>query len=238
MGLLARGRPRGIVTYSSIHSPQLAIVAACGHRAKLPTEILVGGRARTPYLDLAASLGAKIARQRCARHSALLGEARRRQRRNGFLLVHMGMVDPADLTAQVLLGSRQVRNIPAQARCVVATCGSGLTAASISIGIARYHKRVSTIYLIGTGTSRLAFVSEVAGRIAVARGLPSSSLPMLRYISLPEVSSFRYEQRRPFTMAGIDLHPQYEAKAFRWASENLPLPRKQTLFWITGADHV
>jgi 1-aminocyclopropane-1-carboxylate deaminase/D-cysteine desulfhydrase-like pyridoxal-dependent ACC family enzyme len=233
LNLIRRHAPTGLVSYASIHSPQLVHVAACGRSLRLPVVLHVGGLRTTPGILEAMRLGARVVRHACARHPTL-HRAAVKSSTDGDLLIPHGMIGTDDLVAQVDIGSWQVKNVPHEAECLVIPCGSGLSSLAVLFGIARFSKPVRRIWVITTGYSRLSFIRLHLRNLLKEKYPDRSQLPPITEVELGRVTSFRYERPASFEYGGIRFHPLYEAKAFRWAIQNLELKPRRTLFWIVG----
>ena len=145
------------------------------------------------------------------------------------------MINVPDLPVQLELASRQAENIPDQVREIVMPCGSGLSAVGVLVGIARFAKPVDRVWLITTGYPRIAFVRSKLRAALAQRYAPAAHPKRVSEILLAREVPFRYERPEPFAYGDINFHPLYEAKAFRWALENLNLKPKRTLLWIVGS---
>src|SRR5215472_4696550 len=67
--ILEGAEPTRLITASSIHSPQIPIVAYLANHTKIPCTVLVGGKRDTQSLILARRFGAEILRCRTGRHT-------------------------------------------------------------------------------------------------------------------------------------------------------------------------
>lgn len=223
----------GLVTYCSIHSPQAPITAAVARHYGLPCTILYGGTskaglARERMPRLALYYGAEIIiAAATGRHNVLKAKADALAQERGRFVVQYGI--NLDEYGDVLLGavSEQVQNIPEELDDLYITCGSGITASGVIIGIERYGKRVGHIHLVATAFDRQSKVNATLRRFGVERDFI--------YHDMFHTKGFAYEKREPLSIRGVHLHPQYEAKTVRYIAEHR-LNTRNSLVWIVGAE--
>lgn len=107
------------------------------------------------------------------------------------------------------------------------TCGSGITASGVIIGVEKYGKNVRNIHLISTAFDRQGKVKATLRRFGVTREFI--------YHDLFHTPGFVYEKQQKLRVGGVKLHPQYEAKTMKYVLEH-DLNRDNALFWIVGAE--
>ena len=107
------------------------------------------------------------------------------------------------------------------------SCGSGITATGVMIGLHRYGKRVKRMHLVATAPDRRGFIHETLKKYGADREF--------EYHDLFHSPGFVYEKSAAATWGGIRLHPHYEAKTMQWFRSSGIAP-ESTLFWITGAE--
>jgi hypothetical protein len=115
---------------------------------------------------------------------------------------------------------------------IILTCGSGITAVDVVYGILKFARWVRELVLVSTGFDRRDYILKCVRRLED----PAIDVPLNRlvtYVSLRDVTSFRYEAKCPTIHGAIELHPLYEGKTFQWAA-NAGLLDPCALFWITG----
>ena len=130
---------------------------------------------------------------------------------------------------EVLLGAvaEQTQNIPDELDDLYITCGSGITASGVIVGLERYGKNVEQIHLISTAFDRQEKVKATLRRYGVTREFI--------YHDLFHTPGFVYERQQKMRIGGVKLHPQYEAKSMKYLLEH-DLNRDNALFWIVGAE--
>lgn len=121
----------------------------------------------------------------------------------------------------------QTENLPDDIENLVMTCGSGITATGVMIGLHRYGKRVKRMHLVATAPDRRGFIHETLKKYGADREF--------EYHDLFHSPGFVYEKSAAATWGGIRLHPHYEAKTMQWFRSSGIAP-ESTLFWITGAE--
>ena len=122
--------------------------------------------------------------------------------------------------------SRQVENIPDELDNLIIVCGSGITSIGVMLGLARYNKSVKRVWLVATAPSREKKINAALQAGGAARAYNT--------VDLFHEKGFKYEQGLLAQIDGIQLHPNYEAKAYAWLRENIP-PEEKTLLWIVGS---
>lgn len=223
----------GIITYCSIHSPQGPITAATARHFRLPCVVAYGGASRVSLATgsmprLAMSYGARVeVLAKSGRHNVLKAKAEELARRTGMFVVQYGI--NLDDYGEVLLGAvaEQTQNIPDGLDDLYITCGSGITASGVIVGLERYGKNVERIHLISTAFDRQEKVKATLQRYGVAREFI--------YHDLFHTPGFVYERQQKMRIGGVKLHPQYEAKSMKYLLEH-DLSRDNALFWIVGAE--
>ena len=235
MTVLRDCRSPGVITAASIHSPQIPLVAGAAYYLGLPCVAVVGGRTMTKELRIANELGADIRRVVSGRHRALYAEVSRINVGLGYHVIPYGIAPATRLREFFITQSKQVENLPDELDALVVTCGSGVSAAAILVGLWRFSKSVSTLILVATGPSRLKRMSQFLQSVSpdAKKFLDSTEV---RCVDLFREPRFRYEQRVSFEFCGVELHPRYEAKAFRHIVEKTNYICGRTLFWVIGGD--
>lgn len=230
----------GLITATSILSPQAVIVAAVAKSKGVPCTIMYGGTtverlAKLDYPRLCFQLGADVKIVAATgRTSAITAQAAELARRTGRQLIRYGFDMRGNIDCFLGSVAEQVQNIPERLDNIVVTCGSAITLVGILFGLSLYGKKVANVYAIGVAPNREAKIKEYA-RLIAESGHKSDITAPLRYIdAFRFYKGFKYENRVTSYYHGITFHPRYEAKAFRWL-QNTRL-HGDTLFWITGSE--
>lgn len=223
----------GVITYCSIHSPQGPITAAAAKHFRLPCIVAYGGASDISIATgsmprLAMSYGANVkVIAKSGRHNVLKAKAEALAKAKGMFVVQYGI--NLDDYGEILLSAvaEQVQNIPDELDDLYITCGSGITASGVIVGIERYEKKVKNIHLIATAFDRQEKVKATLRRFGVSRDFI--------YHDLFHTPSFVYEKQQKLRIGGVKLHPQYEAKTMKYLLEH-KLNTRNALFWIVGAE--
>lgn len=221
----------GVISCCSIHSPQAPITAAAALAFGKRCKILYGGTSRAKLLEspmprLCLKYGATVLlATRSGRHNVLYAKAKELKGPEDFI-VQYGI--NLSWHSDVLLGAvaAQVENIPDEIENLVMTCGSGITASGVMIGLNRYGKKVRNVHLVATAPDR----RESIHRTLREHGADRDFI----YHDLFHTEGFAYEKPATAVWGGITLHPNYEAKTMQWFVKS-GLDPGSTLFWIVGA---
>lgn len=219
----------GVVTYCSINSPQAPITAAVAQHFGLPCIVAYGGTSKEVLMKsdmakLVMHYGAKIViAARTGRHNVLHAAADKIAKEKNYFLVQYGinLTEHEDVLLQAV--ARQVENIP-DVKNLVMVCGSGITATGVMIGLHQYGKNVEKVHLVATAPDRREFIHGMLKKHGADRDF--------EYCDVNN-NGLMYDKPCHAVYRGIELHPNYEAKAMRWLMKS-GLDEKETLFWITG----
>lgn len=230
----------GILSGSSINSPQSPMVAALCQHFGLKCTILYGGTNETSLKEksmpqLVKHFGATIKIVRSGRANVLHAEAKKLKTDKDFIVAYgMNSQDPKCFTAFYETTANQVQNIPDELEALVITCGSGITSAGVIYGIKKYNKKVNRIILIGNAPNRVSKVKDRLDILSLNTGV-NCWTRRFEYIDLFKDIPYdtRYEDVR---WGDIEFHPHYEAKAFTWFKENMLNTTGEKLFWIVGKE--
>ena len=224
---------KSLLTYCSIHSPQAPITAAVARANGMPCRIVYGGTTREsvaalPMPRLAMKYGASIVlAARSGRHSILHARAKELAAQENSFIVQYGINIIGYGDTLLTAVAAQTENLPDDIENLVMTCGSGITATGVMIGLHRYGKRVKRMHLVATAPDRRGFIHETLKKYGADREF--------EYHDLFHSPGFVYEKSAVATWGGIRLHPHYEAKTMQWFRSSGIAP-ESTLFWITGAE--
>lgn len=224
---------KGVITYCSLHSPQGPITAAAAKHYGLPCIVAYGGASEMSVATgsmprLAMSYGASVqVIAKSGRHNVLKKRAEALAEARGLFVVQYGI--NLDDYGEVLLSAvaEQVQNIPDGLDDLYITCGSGITASGVIVGIEWYGKAVKNIHLISTAYDRREKVRATLQRYGAERPF--------QYHDLFHTPGFVYEKQQKMRVGGVKLHPQYEAKSMKYLVDH-GLNTNNALFWIVGAE--
>ena len=227
--LLDKVNPKGVVTYCSIGSPQAPITAAVAKSRGIPCIVVYGGTTPKSLMEaemprLVLHYGAKIViGAKTGRHNVLHAAAKQIADEKGWFLVQYGinLKDYGDVLIEAV--ARQTANLP-DCENLVAVCGSGITASGILVGLHMNRINVENVHLVATAPDRREFINELTSHYGATRGVI--------YHSLYHSDGFSYDKQVKEKIGGILLHPNYEAKAYRWYRTS---GIGECVFWITGA---
>jgi 1-aminocyclopropane-1-carboxylate deaminase/D-cysteine desulfhydrase-like pyridoxal-dependent ACC family enzyme len=231
-----------VFTGCSVHSPQGPIVASIASQFGLECLLYVGGKdvesaSRHPMVALARKFGAKIVCCNSGRHSVLYHRINKDRESMSGMVVEYGVNLERNYKALVESTASQVQNIPPKVDRIVMTCGSGVSATGVIVGISMFEKEVGELVLVGTAPHRL---EKIKGRLSSLEKITGKKYRAdnIKYVDMFSDPGFSYEREEPASIEGVILHPNYEAKVFAKYQKLLKskaLPEAQTLFWIVGA---
>lgn len=235
----------GIITGTSIVSPQGVIVSATARFLNVPCKIIYGGTTierikNEKYPREAARLGAKvIIGSKCPRTAVLNSIAQKEAEKDGSFVIRYGFDLRNNLDCFVQSVAEQVKNIPDELENLVIVVGSSITLIGVLYGISIYGKKVKNVWGVGCAPNRLEKIKQYAQIIYEEKHV-SIPLNILRYVDcFGQYKGFKYENTYIEQYMGIRFHPRYEAKAFLWMKNALkPRRDRKTLFWINGKDIV
>lgn len=230
----------GLITGTSIYSPQAVIVASVAKDIKKPCKIYYGGTnkdklSQNKYAVLCCQLGADVdVVSKMAYTSVLNNKAQLFANESGFYNVRYGFDLIDNLDVFIHSTAWQVGNLPDDISKIIITVGSSITLIGVLYGIAIHNKEIQEVYAIGVAPNRIGQIERYAHEIYFETGV---LLPIdrIKYIDAFNMyKGFKYENTKNEEYCGIKFHPRYEAKTFSWLKEqNLG---EGTLMWITGND--
>lgn len=230
--LASSGGVHRLLTYCSIHSPQAPITAAVARSRGLSCTIVYGGTTaqtlkKLPMPKLSMKYGAHInIAARSGRHNVLYNRTKELATVNDFIVQYgINIIGHGEILLDAV--SSQTINLPDNIENLVMTCGSGITASGVIIGINKYGKNIKNVHLVATAPDRKNFIAETCKKYGAERHL--------EYHDLFNTKGFTYENGKSLNWGGIRLHPHYEAKTMRWLLGS-GLDLSKTLFWIVGAE--
>lgn len=235
----------GLITGTSILSPQGVIVAATARHLHVPCKVIYGGTtieriSKEKYPKEVVRLGGKvIIGSKCPRTAVLNSIAKKESEKDGSFLIKYGFDLRNNLDCFVQSVAEQAQNIPDDVTDIVIVVGSSITLIGLLYGIAIYGKKIKTIWGVGCAPNRMDKIKHYADIIREEKNI-ILPLGIIKYIDAFSIyKGFKYENTYEEEYCGIKFHPRYEAKAWLWTRKQLkPKPDRKTLFWINGQDIV
>ena len=96
----------------------------------------------------------------------------------------------------------------------------------------KFNKKVNKIYLVDTAPNR---------KDKIMKNLEKYDIDIndfnIEIVDIYNRRNFSYEKEIKVVYKGIDMHPQYEAKAFSWLyhESGIDIHNNRNLFWIIGS---
>ena len=227
----------GVVTATSVHSPQGAIIAKVAQEHGLECIVAVGGtKPETLFnhhlMRLTKSYGAEV-RNVAGHGMTSVIDARIKDTiitETGYKLIKFAISLESNPEAIFDGVTEQVQNIPDDLDNLIVPVGSGIQFTGIIRGLQKYNKKVKRV--IG-----VAFVDR--------RKTMEGYLDAFRYENFPsEVIQFpeyelyltKHAYSKPIweKVGGEYMDIIYEGKAHEWMRENIDTQKEKTLFWIIG----
>jgi 1-aminocyclopropane-1-carboxylate deaminase/D-cysteine desulfhydrase-like pyridoxal-dependent ACC family enzyme len=228
----------GVVTASSVHSPQSAIIAKVAQEHGFKCVVAVGGtKPETLYnhhiMRLTKFYGADI--QIVAGHGMTTaidaGAKKKVISKTGYKLIKFAISLESNPEAIFDGVTDQVANIPDELDNLVIPVGSGIQFAGIIRGLQKYNKKVKRI--IGVAfCDRTKAINEHLDRFKYSNfpeevvDFPKYELHLTKY---PYSKSIWEKIDNDFMLDDI-----YEGKAHLWMRENIDTKNEKTLFWVVG----
>lgn len=228
----------GIITGTSVVSPQSAICSSVARGFGFPCTIMYGGTnekslEKHKYPMIAKQNGANIIiGSKLGYTSAVQARASEYAKENNMFEIKYGFDLMGNLDAFIESVANQVENIPEVDNLVI-TVGSAITLIGVLYGISIYNKNIKNVYAYAIAPNRLEKIQKYRDLIYFEQGVV---LPIdrIRYIDYFSEVGYNYNQSIRESIGNIALHPKYEAKTYHWLKKN-PL-NGSTLFWIVGGD--
>lgn len=225
----------GVVTGSSVHSPQAPIIAAVAQDFGFKCVIGVGST--TPkiidthhMMRLSRHYGADIEIVSVLGHSpAVSGGIKRKViDKKGYMLIKFGnsvATNPESIFDSV---ANQVENIPDKLDNLVIAVGSGIQFAGIIKGIEKFKKKIKRIIGV-TFLDRRKKIDEYLNQFS------NLELGVKNYQDY-EMYKTPYPYSKPIweDVGNGFIDDIYEGKAHKWMRENIDTTKEKTLFWIIG----
>lgn len=142
---------------------------------KYPFVVSTKGRliADPEYLDLLAQcncvLQISMVCSKYDRHSILHARAKELAAQENSFIVQYGINIIGYGDTLLTAVAAQTENLPDDIENLVMTCGSGITATGVMIGLHRYGKRVKRMHLVATAPDRRGFIHETLKKYGADR---------------------------------------------------------------------
>jgi 1-aminocyclopropane-1-carboxylate deaminase/D-cysteine desulfhydrase-like pyridoxal-dependent ACC family enzyme len=225
-----------LATAASVHSPQGVIVAAVAKKFGLPCIVAYGGLLSPkaamkahPVLQRAHELGARVINVSKLAYSGVLYSCMdtwAKRRKMPLFVVRFGYAAQEAGSPVIDVVARQVKNLPRKVNTMAIPVGSGVTAAGILVGLARYRPGVRAILSQPFGFDRR---KDIDALVLANLGQQQKAVPYT-YIK----GTHRYAKRLHKDV-GFDLDAIYEAKSFQDLQKPGVLkPGDRVCFWVIG----
>jgi hypothetical protein len=247
----ACGGPYGMIVATPAASSIPAYVAREGKRLGWPVKAIAGvdslERARQirPFA-VAEALGAEVIAAGAGQHGWRRERERRRQleRHPTYFNVPPGVnpnqSEPSWLRRFYMCSAGQVLNLPEGIETLIIPCGGGNAAAAILLGLAFYHEGPTPHVVLGLmghdkhGKMRTTPEQRI---LAALDGVPSAVEIFNRAERWPVYPQSDYGRPQRAECDGLQLHPHYEAKLWRFLTEQHPgLVSDRTCFWVVDGE--
>jgi len=232
-----------IVTGASIQSPQLSMSAIVGSHYGLRNRQVVYSKPHTVLNHdnpkIAAGFGA-VFEYANGPYNPILQKKVADLTQPSSLVVEYGITLPHkkypadDVRKFHEVGAYQVRNMPDEVEQLIVPAGSCNSLTSVLLGLSREPNNLKELFTLGIGPDKRDWVKE---RLDLM-GVDTDALPFKwRHYSLHDNKYSSYGDKfKGENFDGIDFHPTYEAKMWRWLRETNNLDRNdRTAFWIVGS---
>lgn len=238
-----RGNKTHIVTGASIQSPQLSMSAIVGAHYGLKCRQVVYSKPETvlkhPNPAVAHGFGA-VFEYASGPYNPIIQRKVADLTQDSSLVVEYGITlpidrySPEDVRKFHEVGANQTTNIPDDVQRLIVPAGSCNSIASILLGLSRDEHNIKQLFTIGIGPNKKEWLSERLRYMGVD---PEGFGFEWRHHSLHDTGFSKYSDH--FTgesFDGIEFHPTYEAKMWRYLRQHEPItPNGKTGFWIVGS---
>jgi len=220
------------LTAASYLSPQIPVVSTVANALGKPLFAFMGCKPETfessPYALITLGNGTIVKYYRnCPRSSALYARVREYAKtlnNPNILLQGISCFDDRDYFK---LLAHQVENCP-DADNLLVVCGSSTNAIGILAGIKKFKKRYNRVILFGVAPNREKLIYRTGKSLEL-------DLARFEYVdAYSDLDGYQYEKTYREAIGDIQLHPRYEAKAYRWFRQSGITGK--TLYWIVGGE--
>ena len=238
-----RGNKTHIVTGASIQSPQLSMSAIVGAHYGLKCRQIVYSKPETvlkhPNPAVAHGFGA-VFEYASGPYNPIIQRKVADLTQDSSLVVEYGITlpidkySPEDVRKFHEVGANQTKNIPDEIEELIVPAGSCNSLASILLGLSRDSKNIKHLFTIGIGPDKAEWLDQRLRYMGVD---PQAFDFQWTSYSLHETGFSRYSDHfKGESFDGINFHPTYEAKMWRWLRQNDYFSCDgKTGFWIVGS---
>lgn len=232
-----------IVTGASVQSPQLSMSAIVGAHYGLRSRQVVYSKPSTVLTHenprIAAGFGA-VFEYASGPYNPILQRRVADLTQDKSLVVEYGITVPherypaEDVRKFHEVGANQVRNLPEEVERLIVPAGSCNSLTSVLLGLSRDSKNLRELFTLGIGPSKQDWMRA---RLKIM-GIDPDRMPFRwRHFSLHDDGFSAYSDKfKGESYEGINFHPTYEAKMWRWLRTHEPLAQDdRTGFWIVGS---
>lgn len=237
--------PKGLVSGASVKSSQLAVGTIVADSHHLPSVHVIG--ATTPetaikheQVRIAHHFGAKFVINKVAYNPALqkrVNELVSGPLKGWFKLEYGSSLDHKTHSSEEVrdfhkVGAHQLQNMPKEVDTLIVPTGSCNTLVSIIYGIALYNIPIERVICLQIGPDKFQVTQDKLYAIEQATNMDLRGIKR-EYHDLSK--RWSYQKDVPYTFEGIEMHPTYEGKCFKYLEENPELLNEHSCFWVTGS---
>ena len=207
---LARKATKGLTTAGSRSSPQVALVATMAANMGLPCVVNVPeGDISTGPVRQAQKMGAKVIQHRAGYNTVIIARSREYAKAHKYTEIPFGMMCEEAIEET----SKQVVNLPRNAKRLVVPVGSGMTLSGVLWGLVDNEIDMPVLGVrVGANP-----------RKRLDRYAPPNWREMVSFVDADE----KYKEHVAANIGGIDLDPVYEAKCVKYLEDD-------DIFWVVG----
>jgi 1-aminocyclopropane-1-carboxylate deaminase/D-cysteine desulfhydrase-like pyridoxal-dependent ACC family enzyme len=238
----AKGKTH-VLTGASIQSPQLSMSAIVGAHLGLPSRMVVYSKPDTVLRHdnprIAYGFGTHFEYANAPYNPVLQRMVGDLERADSLVVQYGITVDhvkhPEELMGFHDVGANQTRNIPDEVKTLIVPAGSCNSLCSILLGLSRDAHNIETLFTVGIGPSKGQWIRERAEIM----GINLDALPFKwKHFSLHDTGFSKYTDKfKGEQFDGINFHPTYEAKVWRYLKNSSDVPLDDSaLFWIIGSE--
>jgi len=235
-----------IITGASVQSPQLSMTAIMGAHYGMPVTQVVYSKPSTlmshPNPAIAAGFGATFDYAKGPYNPILQARVDALAAADADALVveygislPLSKYGPEAVRDFHAVGAVQTANLPPSVRRLIVPAGSCNTLCSVLMGLIDDPGNLEQLYTLGIGPDKRDWALE---RLT-ATGVLTGPLPFeWKHHSLHETGFSTYSEKfQGERFRGIDFHPTYEAKMWRYLRRHDAIEQDgRTGFWIVGSE--